>query len=317
MYASRVVGSRCIGRLRQASLLASRLAVGFSSSYSTSETHNLGSHSSAPGAQDGHPHPVLSHSQSPSLPGSKPAGSELEALEDPALDIFNQIVNTRQADSSPDQPQNLITELELTTKLKILSERASQKNGAEAVASFQAFKSEIFPHLAPLRLKGKLPKHMYQALTRYLAKVSLELYRKHWDGKTALDVLRVQNWFNIWDVQTRLTFLLGACVEVIKSKTTERRKEDKVMELIDLWKQISQENRFSQVAQPLRFVFPTRQEIAHDIDLTESRGSASGKHPLQRWLASLFPQHEISAIPSLMPCLVATGGSPGRQAYID
>ncbi|KAH8170729.1 PPR repeat family protein [Sarocladium implicatum] len=191
-------------------------------------------------------------------------GSETSSQEalDHAVALFNEVVNpTRRDAKTPtepgSQPVQSVAEWEVAGKLKVMEEKQAQYGPAERL---YAFRTQIMPYFDTL--DGPSPKHIFTSASNYLAQIASEVSRKGLVG-FSVGISDMLASIGNWDLTIRNHLILNLCYILVSAKDRKTAQEAPLalIELIDMWKHLSQLGRDSQLGQPLAFTFPTTEEL--------------------------------------------------------
>ncbi|KAH6603458.1 glutathione s-transferase [Trichoderma cornu-damae] len=219
----------------------------------------------------------------------------LGSSEDSAIALFKDVVGpgaeTAASRSSP------LGELEIAARIKELS--ASKMDAPERL---RAFRRGIWPHLNEFR--GRMPKHLLVSSARFLETACDEI-AEHGHTGHGVELSRLCGGLGKADLGIRNQLVLNVCHALVFEQRDPAAGCAALMkELTGLWQHISQLRRRSQEHEPLKFAFPSTQDVRRDI--AEGRAAKAHVHPTTRALAALFPQFSPDQARDIMPGLLAT-----------
>ncbi|UKZ79388.1 hypothetical protein TrVFT333_007141 [Trichoderma virens FT-333] len=309
MHASRTICSRCASQIRSvqtralggAALFASMSDASNAASSSTSsnvtssitrdragEAPGRQSYSNGRGApKRGQRRPFNGQS---SFAKKKP----LRPSEDSAIALFKDVVSP-EAKGAASQSSPL-SELEIAAKIKELSVK-----DMDALEKLQVFQTSISPHLD--KFCGQLPKHLLLSSTQFLDRMCDEIVERGYTGH-GVELSQLYSSLGKADLDVRNQLVLNVCRALIFDKRDSAGRGALLNELTGLWQHISQLRRRSQEHLPLKFVFPSFQDVRQDI----AEGKATNTHldPTTRALAALFLQFSPDQARDIMPGLLTT-----------
>ncbi|PHH61134.1 hypothetical protein CDD81_751 [Ophiocordyceps australis] len=160
------------------------------------------------------------------------------------------------------------------------------------------FEKEVQPLLRKARPGDH--RHLYTLARRYLNSVRKYVLDAGVMGYS-IWLSKLCNSIGDWRLDIRNELVLNLCHNIITSKHSTEQSEQRVKELVDMWKHISQCRRPSQIRQPeLQFTLPSAKYIISDAD------NKSGIQAFNIALASIFNQHSVDEARSLVPGLLVT-----------
>ncbi|KAM0256189.1 hypothetical protein ACHAQJ_005168 [Trichoderma viride] len=312
MHASRSVCSRCASQIRSAQTRYLGGAALFASLSDAAGTSNAASNATSSAAPGG----PAAHDRAEETAGQKPRNynhgapkrnqrrifqgasgfskkKPFRASEDSAIALFKDVVNP-EANTAAAQPS--VGELEIAAKIKELSVK---KIGA--LEKLHMFRKSIWPHLEEFR--GQMPKLLLISSTQFLENTCDEIVEHGYTGHS-IELSRLCGGLGKVDLDIRNQLVLNVCHALIFDNRDSAGRATLMKELTGLWQHISQLQRKSQVHEPLKFAFPSTQDVRRDI--AEGKANQTHIHPTTRALAALFLQSSPDQARDIMPGLLAT-----------
>jgi hypothetical protein len=217
----------------------------------------------------------------------------LRASEDSAIALFKDVVNP---EAKAATPQSFSGELEIAAKIKELSVKK-----IDALEKLHIFRESIWPHLKEFR--GQMPKPLLISSTQFLEKTCDEIAEHGYTGHS-IELAQLYGGLGKVDLDVRNQLVLNLCHALIFENRDSAGRATLMKELIGLWQHISQLRRRSQEHEPLKFAFPSTQDVRRDI--AEGKANRTHIHPTTRTLAALFLQFSPDQARDIMPGLLTT-----------
>lgn len=179
---------------------------------------------------------------------------------DHAVSLFNDVINATARTTTT--AEKSLADWEVAGKLKVMQE---SQNSYPPEERLHAFQKEIAPYFDALH--GPAPKHIFTSAITYLGHITSEVTRKGLLG-FSIEISEVLSRIGSWDMGPRNALVLNLCHILISSKdpAADQSSAQALVELIDMWKHISQLGRASQFGQPLAFTLPNTEEIHKNVD---------------------------------------------------
>ncbi|KAL7945765.1 hypothetical protein V8C42DRAFT_321509 [Trichoderma barbatum] len=306
MHASRTICSRCASQIRSiqprplgGAALFSSMSDASSAASNVTSVLERGRVGEAAGRQPysngrGAPNQKRGQRRPFNGPSSFAKKKPLRPSEDSAIALFKDVVSP-EAKRAASQSSPL-GELEIAAKIKELSAKKM-----DVVEKLRVFQQSIWPHLSEFR--GQMPKPLLMSSTQFLDSTCEEIVKHGYTGY-GIELSRLYSGLGKSDLDVRNQLVLNVCRALIFEKRDSAGRGALLDELAGLWQHISQLRRRSQAYQPLKFAFPSVQDIRQDI--AEGRANNTQLDPTTRALAALFLQHTPDQARDIMPGLLTT-----------